>query len=106
MPTHTDRESKVQGGVFTPVDVNKLPMPRLKAYRRKLKAILGGMEICDCGDSGCTQMMHENKDNRYYKFIKAENEKADIEFGNRCRAEAIAKRKKNWAYVPAAKQKA
>lgn len=106
MGTHTDKEPRIRGGTFTPVDVTKLPMPRLKAYRRKLKAILGSMEICDCGDSGCREMLHENKDNWYYQFIKSENDKSDIEFGARCRVEDVVNRKKNWATVPTLKQKA
>lgn len=99
-------ERKVKGGELKSVDVAKLPMPRLKAYRRKLKRELGSMTICDCGDWGCPQLRRENEGNRYYEFIRAENQKADLEFNRRCRAEAALKKKREWAFVPAIKQKA
>jgi hypothetical protein len=79
------------------VDLSKLTLPRLKAYRKSLLPRVAVYETCDCGSTGCSHAYERSRSDPRYQELRAELDNVNVEL--RCRQRKIheAEEKKRWA---------
>jgi len=87
-----------------PVELTKLTIPRLKAYRKSVLDKIVPYEVCWCGSPICDWEIDHNRNNPKYLFLLEERTRVNKELGAR-QGEVLRKDKaKNWANVPTTKE--
>jgi hypothetical protein len=87
-----------------PVDLTKLTIPRLKAYRKSVLDKIVPYEICWCGSSLCNQEIGYNRSNPKYLFLLEERTRVNKELGTKQREVSRKDKAKRWANVPTIKE--
>lgn len=81
------------------IDLSKLDMKRLKAYRKSIIAKIAGYEHCSCGSMGCDNEIRLNKDNPNYQNLKLVRERVNKELAARQTKDRTTTKQKRWAEV-------
>ena len=67
------------------INLSKLNIPRLKAYRKSLIIKIAKFEACHCGWECCPDALEKIKDNPEYQKLKLERDRVNKELGERQR---------------------
>lgn len=81
------------------IDLSKLNIARLKAYRKSLIRKCAVFEICNCGEVACDHELGQNINNPNYLKLKLELERVNLTLSQRQKLVRTEEEKKKWAHV-------